>query len=124
MDTIQALCKEVKDLLKTDSVYPYAYPVYATDDCSVVSFTGGSVARAGVDYASFQISCRSMKTDAAHSNIQQVTEHFRKVLDVRLSNGDLIVQIESTQPFPYYLGQDESRRHMYVNNFRAVLVRK
>lgn len=122
MHLITALSREIEENSPyTLQVVPYTFPATAKDECVVLSFTGGSPQKSTVKYSNLQVACRSNSNQLAHDYCAWVTKYFRSLRDVRLANGEILVVCRESQPYPYFLGEDENRRFMYSNNFSLVV---
>lgn len=119
--TIQALCEEVKTLTGVKHVFPSAFPSNANSESIVVNFAGGTPSKDTVIYASVQIVTRADTPDKAYDLAVDIEKHFTSLLDVKLLSGDIVVQCRTQHPFPFFLGEDENRRHMYSMTYNFIM---
>lgn len=119
--TINSMCSIIKELTGIKDVIPSTFPANANDECIAVSFTGGQPSKDTVIYTIMQIVCRHPHPEHAYTTAITVQDYFKKLRDVTLSSGEILVHAREGHPYPYYLGEDENRRHMYSLTLHLVL---
>lgn len=111
--TLEALVQEVKEVSGVKDTYIHVFPATSEDTCLVLSFTGGQPTRDTVVSTTLQVVSRANMPNESYDIITEVTDYLCSLQDARLSNGDLVIQCRTQHPYPFYLGEDENRRHIY-----------
>lgn len=119
--TIEALCSEVKKSVVINDVFPSTFPANAEHTCAVVSFIGGTPTRDTVKYSTMQIVTRAERPSDSYALSIDVQEYFTSMRGVELLSGEIVVMCTAQSPYPFYLGEDENRRHMYSTNYSLIL---
>lgn len=92
------------------------------DDVIMLRTVFGARPDVGHKYDSprFQVLCRSKTERGAHASSYKAYQTFHEAPDMLNS---LIIDIQAMQT-PYFAGQDEQQRYIYVNVYQCEIVRE
>lgn len=87
--------------------YPLSFPDSSSEACSVVDITGGTVERGGVRNIYVKITTRETHPKLAVDKLNEITEYLFSNLKGAFFDGKQVLNIQTDNPSPLYLGEDE-----------------